>query len=747
MGTTAHDLSDLVQSYAYCAVICFDTKVARKTAIYSIPVFKSVNLVWASLSSSKCVICSNFDHVSSKCGSDKRCLVLIYAKKQALMFCPVSFGDTTWASVNNLSIGSVDSLMLAIMILVSHVSVFKHLLKNVSDQVADISHKLNRLLAVLSASFIVPSTPEHNPVLNMAVDTLLFILPMPSVVTAVSQNIFLSGSCVLTVKIGGLEANLAVLENSVKVILNKLDFFGFGSGMDNIIRWHTVLNNDILIVTETKLHFSLDAGFLDAGITLIMNENLAKHVSKISEIPSRLLMVCLLFKNKQFVSVLDLYVEASLDKCIIQAGLINFFIAKACNKSTFVILGGDFNEDGNKCSSSFNKCMDLSLVNALRTIDYIFVLQSLSNALVNRHVVDVDEFFSTDHSSKQYRTVFYDNFIMFSDEFTDSHHFIVCKAICFSVNEVFLKTWSKNFDSGFTKCFSHYYRLKLLVSKLVKALCSVSSNEFVFLLDVWVSLDSVNAFVIKSFFLLRSYFDAIRSALAKVRKSYHFLKMIELLVIDKRMKNFELNKGQTIRSVLEQPFCKVILNHLIVNEDLILEPGLVKFYVDRIMEGWTRKHVVVDNVSDKWHCQFQPLEYVFDDVFSNVMYPIKVKKFLGVVLSLPIVIIDLINDLTIDLVVDHFQQIYNGASCEVVKIHFVSYCIGNYSYLPQQSKEHFKAHNKNNLDIIELNLLPFCLICFFIEKQSSRQFQDFWNWFLNEHSAETYTSYTIYYFD
>ncbi|KAG9302864.1 hypothetical protein G9A89_022280 [Geosiphon pyriformis] len=73
--------------------------------------------------------------------------------------------------------------------------------------------------------------------------------------------------------------------------------------------------------------------------------------------------------------------------------------------------------------------------------------------------------------------------------------------------------------------------------------------------------------------------------------------------------------------------------------------------------------------------------------------------------------------------------------------------MGDYSYLPQQSKEHFKAHNKNDLDFIELNLLPSCLICFPIEKQSSRQFQDFWNWFLNKHSAETYTAYTTYYFD
>ncbi|KAG9290722.1 hypothetical protein G9A89_011685 [Geosiphon pyriformis] len=73
----------------------------------------------------------------------------------------------------------------------------------------------------------------------------------------------------------------------------------------------------------------------------------------------------------------------------------------------------------------------------------------------------------------------------------------------------------------------------------------------------------------------------------------------------------------------------------------------------------------------------------------------------------------------------------NSAFCEVVKIHFVFYCMGNYSYLPQQSEEHFKAHNKNDLDFIELNPLPFCLICFPIKEQST----------------EIYTAYTIYYFN
>ncbi|KAG9298571.1 hypothetical protein G9A89_004279 [Geosiphon pyriformis] len=52
--------------------------------------------------------------------------------------------------------------------------------------VANILHKLDRLLAVLSVSFTVPSTSKHNPVLNMAVNTPLFIFPVPSVVTTIS---------------------------------------------------------------------------------------------------------------------------------------------------------------------------------------------------------------------------------------------------------------------------------------------------------------------------------------------------------------------------------------------------------------------------------------------------------------------------------------------------------------------------------------------------------------------------------
>ncbi|KAG9288336.1 hypothetical protein G9A89_021367 [Geosiphon pyriformis] len=57
--------------------------------------------------------------------------------------------------------------------------------------------------------------------------------------------------------------------------------------------------------------------------------------------------------------------------------------------------------------------------------------------------------------------------------------------------------------------------------------------------------------------------------------------------------------------------------------------------------------------------------------------------------------------------------------------------MGDYSYLPQQLEEYFEAHNKNDLDFIELNPLSFCLICFPIEKQFT----------------EIYTVYTTYYFN
>ncbi|KAG9298834.1 hypothetical protein G9A89_015855 [Geosiphon pyriformis] len=190
IGITAHDLSDLVQSYG--GKTCY---ISRNSAPVSYPVSFS-GATWSS-------VISGFPKNSY----------------------------STLLVENNLSIGSVDSLMPVVTILALHISVLEHSHENMSDQVTDISYKLDRLLAVSSVNFAVPLSPEHNPMLDMVVDAPLFVPSVPSVVTTVSQEIFLSGAHVLTAKVGGLKANLTVLKNLVKAILNKLDSFCSGSSM------------------------------------------------------------------------------------------------------------------------------------------------------------------------------------------------------------------------------------------------------------------------------------------------------------------------------------------------------------------------------------------------------------------------------------------------------------------------------------------------------------------------------------
>ncbi|KAG9301553.1 hypothetical protein G9A89_008405, partial [Geosiphon pyriformis] len=208
----------------------------------------------------------------------------------------------------------------------------------------------------------------------------------------------------------------------------------------------------------------------------------------------------------------------------------------------------------------------------------------------------------------------------------------------------FKKKWFKGYDEVFTKGSSRFHKLELLVFKLVKASHLLSSVEFVLLLNTWKRLDVNGALVVKSLFLSGSNFNMIRSALAKVRKSYRSAKLLKSrrteefcikAVIDRRIESFESDKGRTIRSVLKRSFCKVVLDHLVVGDKLILEPSLVKARVDGIMKDWTRKHKVVPDISDNWSRQYKPLEYVFDGAFSGVICPVGFNELFSVVSGLP----------------------------------------------------------------------------------------------------------------
>ncbi|KAG9288618.1 hypothetical protein G9A89_006719 [Geosiphon pyriformis] len=87
--------------------------------------------------------------------------------------------------------------------------------------------------------------------------------------------------------------------------------------------------------------------------------------------------------------------------------------------------------------------------------------------------------------------------------------------------------------------------------------------------------------------------ESILQHLLGVKKLYQKSKYYESKItrdisikkaIDKHMENFSSNKEHMIKSVLKRPFRKMVLNHLIVNNELILESKEVKSAVDVIIE-------------------------------------------------------------------------------------------------------------------------------------------------------------------
>ncbi|KAG9306726.1 hypothetical protein G9A89_004435 [Geosiphon pyriformis] len=422
---------------------------------------------------------------------------------------------------------------------------------------------------------------------------------------------------------------------------------------DDVIRWHKNMNNLVSIFMESKLKgkvrswlankfdgvwvfiSGLDSGSISAEVLIVMNFSLARHVCKVFEVPGRLLSIKLLFKDKLSMSILEIYAGAS--------SVINSLIAKAINESSFIILGGDFNEDGSHKCASFKKCFDL---------------------VVDCGVDDIEDYFNTDHKAvyvsvelggllnkydirnaskvkwSEFRNATAVN--AFSD--LDVMWDIVHKVMVLSAGVMFKKKWFKDFDCVFNKISSRFHKLKLLVSKLVKTSWLVSGRNFASLLNTWNRLDSVGTLPVKSLFLSGANFDAICSGLAKVRKFYHSSKLLESKhaeessvrqAIKRRMKSFEVDKSHIIRSVLERLFHKVVLDHLVDGGELVLEPELVKSKVDEIIKSWTRKRVVASDISGNWAKQFWPLDHVFNDAFSDVMHSIGFDEMFSVVSNLP----------------------------------------------------------------------------------------------------------------
>ncbi|KAG9305293.1 hypothetical protein G9A89_007788 [Geosiphon pyriformis] len=224
------------------------------------------------------------------------------------------------------------------------------------------------------------------------------------------------------------------------------------------------------------------------------------------------------------------------------------------NKLSVLILGlyvgTSLANSSHKCAS-FKKCLDLELIN--------FLVSSPISASILIQITD--PFLCLWNGFKD---AILANAAMFLDEFAIFTRF--------SDLNMFKKKWFKNFDDVFTKKSLRFHKLVLLVFRIVKA----SHEE---------SVNVVNSDIGS---------NHIYSALLSAKKSYCAAKLAESLRakeanirsnINKKIESFEVNKDYMIRSVLEYLFHKVVLNHLIVNDELILQSDLVKFKIDVIMES------------------------------------------------------------------------------------------------------------------------------------------------------------------
>ncbi|KAG9296454.1 hypothetical protein G9A89_015046 [Geosiphon pyriformis] len=530
IGTTAHDLSDLLDLYGKktcfigCnpglyvydryVVICFDNKTSKLAAI-------------AGLSLACCTKCKQFGHISDMClvgeNSDVH-LANIYKRKQASIVHPVA---DSLLSIKPLIMASnpLDNSGLA-----DHMASLEHSIELLLVQVSEILRKLSFIELVpmlfpfcvffLIVAFSLDSTLNS----DMAVDSV--VVPFSSsflVIDNATPELNLSSSKVFITKVDGLESKIMALEVSVGLILFRF-VSSFSISMIDLV-WKIAMCN-----LKEKIHpwivnkfsdvqvfiSSLNSEYLGSGVVVIIDNSLARHVCKVSEVPGQLISIKLFFKNRLSVLILGLY-----------AGVFS--------ASTFIILGSDFNEDG-------------SHKDVIKTIDYIFVSLNLVNAILCCNVLDVDKYFDTDYCAVSVS--------MGLGRLLDMQLNSFCKQANRDCWKFDIKSANKNAITANTAMFSDefvtskkyldlnamFHKLKVLVSKLAKAFYKVVSNRFFFFLKHWDSLDTDKVFVIQIFISSDADFNRIYSALFDVRKSYYASKLAEFLCA----------KESDIRSAIEK---------------------------------------------------------------------------------------------------------------------------------------------------------------------------------------------------
>ncbi|KAG9294020.1 hypothetical protein G9A89_019358 [Geosiphon pyriformis] len=613
---TAHDLSTLLDGAICCAVIGFKSEKDLESVFHTVLIFGSIKLLWTRMDLVHCEKCEHFSHSALECNtltvslskSSKpvvkipleEChlqLAKLYVKKSVPISHSAAFGGKFWVQVVLLASSSGGSCFTSSF--GSGSLPPERSLELLTDQVSSILHRLNdiELVPLVPVSQVmlpvVPAfallTSDTNIVLDVPQPPLSPSFPVAEEKVV---NLGLSSSKVLTFKVGSLESKIVALEVSIDSILRKLDLLCINSGSltklrSDIRSWIINKFDGLWVFTS-----GLDVGFHDARIAIIMNNSLAWHVLKVDKISGPLISVCLLFKNKLSVTILGLYAAAN----------INSMISKMVNSSFFVVLGGDFNKNGSGKSASFKFCLGLGLVNTFdghslakasiwsnskgvkKIIDFILVSENLASAVASHFVNGVSEFFDTNYKSVSitiglsglldihlisiHRQANW-NWWKFKLKDANNAHWLSFKdcssAKLLAKSDMFkeakvndnLNTMWKILEEAIVQTANTAF-FKLFIAKVVKCWNSDNILNFNCLIKIWLAIDVVKA----------SKIDSI------VLNSVSSMKLIKHL-----------------SSILERPFHKMVLDHLVVNDELVIKPNKIKLKINKIMKGWTRKRL------------------------------------------------------------------------------------------------------------------------------------------------------------
>ncbi|KAG9299934.1 hypothetical protein G9A89_009662 [Geosiphon pyriformis] len=617
---TAHDLSTLLNgaggktciinqfldtgNRVHCTVVSFKSEEDLDTAFHTEPIFGGVRLSWARLDLVKCEKYGCFGHLTLECdvlvvlsfellslfkksvsGFNCFCLAKLYAKKRVPISRPAAFVVFFDSSSGGFSFGSsllsgglpfsLGSFGFQDDGLDDHLAVLKHSLEILSDQVSVILKKLSfvelvPLASPLCASPLAVSVPLALVVdLNMALDSML---ASPALLFLsggkFANGLSSSGSKVLTSKVGSLESKMSALEALFGLIIMRLDLLC--SGSTNIVCWHVSSGNMIKDKFNEIWIFTseLDIGYLGAGVTVIMNISLACHVFRVKKVPDYLILIQLLFKGKLSVTILGLYAGISSGTRFAQASTVNFFIAKAVNSSTFVVLDGNFNKNNSGRSVNFKFCLGLSLVNLFaehslvkavtwnnsreveKIIDFILVSGILSFVVVKHCVNSVSDFFDTDHKSVMVLVGL--NGLL--DVWLNGLHK--------QTNRDHWKFRIKDADG--------FLGLELLAAKIIKCLTSANASGFNCFIRKWSALDAGKALILEDIYALLNYVrdDAFSGVISVIS-------MGELLLITNGLPDDKAADLSGIPNEFWKHGCGEMLECLLVLLNICLFVGIV----------------------------------------------------------------------------------------------------------------------------------------------------------------------------